>query len=286
MTDDPYSVLGVARGTPVADVKRAYRRLAKENHPDSAGPQALARFLAIQAAYEEIVEGKLRPRDLGGAGRAGGAGSGGGPAWRADPERARATRESWRRRSSRPAGAGGTSSGAGGTSSGSRTGSGTGAGDRSGSGSRADGATGGASSGTGASGGADAGAGDARSRRSRDRQAKNRAKPGSTTYDGADREPFDPEWGGASWYGPSSGTYWTINPKEYADPRKHGPEYQARARRSTEPAARAPEAVGGVDEDLAPDDESPAPDPAPTDERERAARGRAGEPDRAGAGAA
>ena len=39
----------------------------------------------------------------------------------------------------------------------------------------------------------------------------------------------------ARWYGPRRGTYWTLNPREYADPRKHGPEYQARARR----AARA-----------------------------------------------
>jgi hypothetical protein len=31
------------------------------------------------------------------------------------------------------------------------------------------------------------------------------------------------------------GTYWTINPREYADPRKHGPEYLARARRATGP---------------------------------------------------
>src|SRR5207244_363814 len=60
----------------------------------------------------------------------------------------------------------------------------------------------------------------------------NRATPGSTLYDAADEEPFEPGWTGATWYGASSGTYWTINPKEYADPRKHGPEYQRRARRS------------------------------------------------------
>ena len=60
----------------------------------------------------------------------------------------------------------------------------------------------------------------------------NKATLGSTSYDGADGEPFEPDWGGASWYGTTSGTYWTINPKEYADPRKHGPEYQARARRA------------------------------------------------------
>src|SRR5439155_26582406 len=59
-----------------------------------------------------------------------------------------------------------------------------------------------------------------------------KAGPGSTSYEGADKEPFEPGWSGATWYGASSGTYWTINPKEYADPRKHGPEYQARARRS------------------------------------------------------
>jgi hypothetical protein len=53
---------------------------------------------------------------------------------------------------------------------------------------------------------------------------------GSTSYDEA-RDINDPTWSGASWYGPSSGEYWIVNPREYADPRKHGPEYQSRARR-------------------------------------------------------
>jgi len=54
--------------------------------------------------------------------------------------------------------------------------------------------------------------------------------------------PFEPDWAGADWYGAPSGTYWTLNPKEYADPRKHGPEYQARARRRADQLAgdRAP----------------------------------------------
>ena len=47
---------------------------------------------------------------------------------------------------------------------------------------------------------------------------------GSTSYDEA-RDVNDPTWSGASWYGPSSGEYWIVNPREYADPRKHGPEY-------------------------------------------------------------
>ncbi len=59
---------------------------------------------------------------------------------------------------------------------------------------------------------------------------RRRASLGSTSYDDAE-EVFEPGWAGASWYGPASGTYWTLNPREYADPRKHGPEYQARARR-------------------------------------------------------
>ena len=75
------------------------------------------------------------------------------------------------------------------------------------------------------------------------RTKRNKATLGSTSYDGADG-PFEPDWRGASWYGTTSGTYWTLNPKEYADPRKHGPEYQARARRAVR--ARPPE-VGATD---------------------------------------
>jgi hypothetical protein len=52
----------------------------------------------------------------------------------------------------------------------------------------------------------------------------------------------EPEWHGASWYGPTSGTYWTINPREYADPRKHGPEYLARTRRGSVAGDRPPDA--------------------------------------------
>lgn len=66
---------------------------------------------------------------------------------------------------------------------------------------------------------------------------------GSTSYDEA-RDPADPTWGGASWYGPSSGEYWIVNPREYADPRKHGPDYQQRARRlAQEQAATRPDGI-------------------------------------------
>src|SRR5207244_10496286 len=72
------------------------------------------------------------------------------------------------------------------------------------------------------------------------RRPRGKATLGSTSYDDANAGPFEPDWSGASWYGTTSGTYWTINPKEYADPRKHGPEYQARGRRRG-PGAPPPE---------------------------------------------
>ena len=61
--------------------------------------------------------------------------------------------------------------------------------------------------------------------------ARLRATPGSTTYDGAGPEDSDQPWDGAEWVGADSGTYWRVNPKEYADPRKHGAEYRARGKR-------------------------------------------------------
>jgi hypothetical protein len=80
---------------------------------------------------------------------------------------------------------------------------------------------------------------------------------GSTSYDEA-RDANDPTWSGASWYGPSSGEYWIVNPREFADPRKHGPEYQSRARRplpgegsSSGPDAVASAATGAADRPIA-----------------------------------
>ena len=52
---DPWKTLGLAPGAGIEEIRRAYRRLAKVNHPDAAGESALPRFLAIQAAYEQLV---------------------------------------------------------------------------------------------------------------------------------------------------------------------------------------------------------------------------------------
>jgi DnaJ-class molecular chaperone len=59
---DPYKVLGVARGASAADIKKAYRKLAKENHPDrNADNKAkLERFKEANAAYELLSDAEKR----------------------------------------------------------------------------------------------------------------------------------------------------------------------------------------------------------------------------------
>src|SRR6186713_3517382 len=89
---DPYRTLGLTRTATPADVKRAYRRLAKANHPDAAGEAALPRFLAIQAAYDQIVgPGAGAPVGPGAPGRRPGPYR----PWEADPSRADATRRAY-----------------------------------------------------------------------------------------------------------------------------------------------------------------------------------------------
>ena len=196
MTLDPYAVLGIAPGASMAEVKRAYRRMAKVFHPDSAGEAAVPKFLAIHEAYEAIVAGRpMRP--TAGSSRRTATG------WAADPARARQGRAG---RSNDAAGPSGAPTG--GSAGPSRR----------------------------KAGPRPPGDGTPRKRSTR------KATLGSTSYDDAVQEPFEPEWEGASWYGRASGTYWTINPKEYADPRKHGPEYQERARRAARAGAGTPNA--------------------------------------------
>ena len=95
--------------------------------------------------------------------------------------------------------------------------------------------------------------------RSTPARGSRKATPGSTTYDEASETPLDPEWEGGAWYGPSSQTYWTINPREYADPRKHGPEYLARARRAAQQEAGTAGPEGGGPADGAASAETGAP---------------------------
>lgn len=55
---DLYSTLGVARDADEAAIKKAYRKLAKELHPDrnKDNPQAAARFSEVTAAYDLLSD--------------------------------------------------------------------------------------------------------------------------------------------------------------------------------------------------------------------------------------
>lgn len=62
MAKDPYSVLGVARTASEAEVKKAYRKLAKELHPDrnKNDPKAAERFSDVTTAYDIIGDADKR----------------------------------------------------------------------------------------------------------------------------------------------------------------------------------------------------------------------------------
>src|SRR2546423_13270850 len=82
---DYYKILGVPEGATQKDITRAYRKLAKENHPD-ANPGKEERFKEISAAYDVLSDaGKRKEYDevrrlgpMAGAGFPGGAGGAGG----------------------------------------------------------------------------------------------------------------------------------------------------------------------------------------------------------------
>ncbi len=58
---DYYELLGVARDASHADIKRAFRRLARELHPDvSEAPDAERRFRAVAEAYEVLSDPERR----------------------------------------------------------------------------------------------------------------------------------------------------------------------------------------------------------------------------------
>lgn len=94
---DPYSTLGVARSASEAEIKSAYRKLAKELHPDKNkdNPKAADRFAAATNAYDLLSDKDKRARfdrgEIDGDGNPtapfgfGGGGPGGGGGFRGQP---------------------------------------------------------------------------------------------------------------------------------------------------------------------------------------------------------
>ena len=91
MARDPYEVLGVSKKASEAEIKKAFRALAKKHHPDTHGndPKAVKRFQEISSAYEVIGDKEKRAQyDRGEIDEAGqpkgfnpGAGGGFGQGW-------------------------------------------------------------------------------------------------------------------------------------------------------------------------------------------------------------
>src|SRR5580693_3853523 len=77
MPRDPYEVLGVARDASDDDLRKAYRKLARQYHPDRnpGDKQAEARFKEVQEAYDLVGDKEKRAQ----FDRFGFAGAGAGP---------------------------------------------------------------------------------------------------------------------------------------------------------------------------------------------------------------
>ena len=92
-TKDPYRVLGVEKKASSEDIKKAYRKLARQYHPDRNPGDSAAeeKFKEVQAAYDVLgdpekrkqydsgggIFGGFDPRNMGGQGAGGGFGVGG-----------------------------------------------------------------------------------------------------------------------------------------------------------------------------------------------------------------
>src|SRR5438132_10232088 len=58
---DYYELLGLARGASEAEIKKSFRRLARELHPDvSEAPDAQERFREVVEAYEALSKPETR----------------------------------------------------------------------------------------------------------------------------------------------------------------------------------------------------------------------------------
>src|SRR6476661_9094613 len=64
MSTDYYELLGVSRTATAEEIKKAYRRLAREHHPDvnPDDAESEAKFKEIAKAYEVLSDPDLRAR--------------------------------------------------------------------------------------------------------------------------------------------------------------------------------------------------------------------------------
>lgn len=61
--DDLYAVLGVARDAPAREIRRAYRRLARQHHPDlTRQADGAEQFVRLAHAYEVLYDPAQRAR--------------------------------------------------------------------------------------------------------------------------------------------------------------------------------------------------------------------------------
>lgn len=63
MAGDPYEALGLKKTASDAEIKKAYRKIAKNDHPDlNPDPAATARFKAASSAYDLLKDPEKRRR--------------------------------------------------------------------------------------------------------------------------------------------------------------------------------------------------------------------------------